>query len=189
MASRDLDRGRGPALRCVALSLAMGGLSVGCDRGSTVAPTDGSPVEPVETSPALEPAEASNRSEGEVVDLTLVRPDGSTTELSSMRGKPVLLVVDASWSDDWSEGLEVYPKLLEREDLQVVVVVADDDPAVVDGVEASGLHVAWDPQGAVAAKLSAATFPTLILLGPEGRVLWQAKGLDVTALRKALDDS
>lgn len=168
-------------------AIAAAAMLTACDRnGSTDAPADPATDPAPDTAP-LEPVTASNRSEGEVVELTLMRPDGSATELSALHGKPVLLVVDASWSEDWAKGLEVYPELSTNGSLQVVVVVVDEDPAVVDEAEAAGLSTAWDPQGAVAAKLSAATFPTLILLDPEGRVRWQAKGLDPAALRRAVD--
>lgn len=136
----------------------------------------------------IEPEEASNREAGEKLELTLARPDGSATELAAFAGKPLLLVVDASWSDQWVEGLERYAALrAQRPDLQVVVVVVDEDPAAIEAVEAAGLVPAWDPQGAVAAQLSAATFPTLIVLDDESHVTWQCKGLDMAGVTSALD--
>lgn len=186
--------GRGPEIRgTVGMAMVLGVLGVlvvlgGCDRPTTTeTPAEAAPVVDDGPDAPIEPEEPSNRAAGETLELTLARADGSATDLTAFAGRPVLLVVDASWSDDWADGLSLYGSLRgEHPDLAVVVVVVDEDPAAIDAVEANGLTAAWDPQGAVAAQLSAATFPTLIVLDGESRVIWQAKSLDVAGLRDAL---
>jgi peroxiredoxin len=81
-------------------------------------------------------------------DFTLARPDGKRLKLSSLRGRPVLVNLMASW-DQLSA--EQRPKLAALgqavPDLRVVMLASDDDPArVVAAVGArSPFEVVLDP--------------------------------------------
>ena len=59
--------------------------------------------------------------------------------------------------------------MAEHPDLVVIVVVSDpDDEALLELPE--GLTKAWDPAGALAAKLSVATFPTMFVIDRTGKI-------------------
>ena len=78
-----------------------------------------------------------------------------------------------------------------RAELEVIVVSAEpDDQALLELPE--GLRPGWDPAGALAAKLSVATFPTMIVVDRDGVVSTVLNGWsdDVrTAISTAVADA
>ncbi len=152
------------------------------------APPEPPPEEaPVDERPVLEPAEPSNREDGEQLDLAVPGYDGATIALADLRGGPVVLHLGASWSESWDEAHAFYAQLA-AEGVTVVFVVNDPDVAPIEALGTVPYRLGWDPQGAVAAQVRAATFPTVVVLDAEGRIVLQRKGFDAAAVRAALPD-
>ena len=177
-------RGRGYLLVAGALSLSA------CDRASSVTPEPAPPVESAsEPAAVVEPETASNKEAGELVEVSLPVLGTEPLSTTELRGRPLLLVVTASFEPGFER---VDPLLRELQgQAQVVLVLVDPDPGAAEGLQASapGYRVAWDPQGAVAAQLRAATFPTVLLVDAEGHLEWQSKTLDAGELRAHLPPS
>lgn len=124
------------------------------------------------------PETPSNHAEGDQLDATIPVIGGGSLELSSLRGRPVLLEISASWELGFVEAHALYAELLAAHpELAVIVVVADPQDAGLDGLEPS-FTLAWDPAGALAAKLSVADLPTMFVLDREGRIHYVDNGWD-----------
>jgi hypothetical protein len=142
--------------------------------GEPAEPGPGPPEEP-----PLEPPTPTNREEGEVFDAAIPLVGGGELALSSLRGRVVLLEISASWADGapaararWAELARAHPA-----GLAVVLVAVEDEPAdptLLPG----GVLVGWDPQGALAARLRIAGFPTLIVLDRTGTIALIRRGYD-----------
>ncbi len=146
-------------------------LATGCPAQPTTSPHDA--TDPGEDPPPpdpLVPSEPANRAAGEELEATISVAGGHALELSSLRGRPVLLEISASWEPGFAEAHELYAELLgTHPELAVIVVVAEPDDGALVGLPA-GLTPAWDPAGALAAKLSVAAFPTMFVVDREGRI-------------------
>lgn len=130
----------------------------------TDADVDDTPSDP------LLPSEPANRAAGDELEATITVAGGGAIELSSLRGRPVLLEISASWEPGFAEAHALYVELLAADpELAVIVVVADPDDGALVGLPAGCTH-AWDPAGALAAKLSVASFPTMFVLDRDGRI-------------------
>ena len=133
----------------------------------TVTPEEGTSEEPESE---VIPSVPANRAQGEQLDATIPVIGGGALELDSLRGRPVLIEISASWEPGFVEAHELYTELLaEHPELEVILVVADPEDAGLEGLP-SDFHLAWDPAGALAAKYSVATFPTMFVLDREGRI-------------------
>jgi hypothetical protein len=116
------------------------------------------------------PAEPANRSSGDELDATIPVVGGDALELSSLRGRPVLLEISASWEPGFAEAHALYAELLAAHpELAVVLVIADPVDASLDGL-ADEFILAWDPAGALAAKLTVATMPTMFVIDRSGQI-------------------
>jgi peroxiredoxin len=151
---------------------------------ATVSP-DLEPVEDeVEATPII-PAEPANRARGDELEATIPVAGGASIELSSLRGRPVLVEISASWEPGFAEAHTLYTELLgEHQELAVIVIVADPADAGLDGLSPA-FTLAWDPAGALAAKFSVATFPTMFVIDRSGRITAVLNGWDDT-VREAL---
>lgn len=139
----------------------------------TVTPAEGTGEEP---DGELIPSAPANRAQGEQLDATIPVIGGGTLELDSLRARPVLIEISASWEPGFVEAHALYTELLgEHPELEVILVVADPEDAGLEGLP-SNFHLAWDPAGALAAKLSVATFPTMFVLDREGRINYVDNG-------------
>lgn len=178
----DSRRARAPGESGLGLGLMALGL-VACQPPTPPEP----PAEavPADEQLALEPAEPSNRQDGEQLELSVPGYDGATILLTELRGAPVVLHLGASWSETWAEAHEFYARLA-AEGVQVIFVVNDPDVAPIEALGVVPYRLGWDPQGAVAAQVRAATFPTVIVLDAGGRIVLQRKGFDADAVRAAL---
>jgi hypothetical protein len=166
----------------------------GCPRASvSTTPTTGD-VETSEGEPDLPllPEEPANREAGELLELTIPLLGADPIELISLRGRPVVLDISASWEQGWSELHAFEADVVARHpDLVVIVVSAEPDDRSLGDLPA-GLLPAWDPAGALAAKLSIALFPTVFVLDREGKIVlvssgWDDETLDV--LGQAIDEA
>ncbi|WP_165703973.1 peroxiredoxin family protein [Enhygromyxa salina] len=147
-----------------------------------------SPVEEVGSAAPIMPAEPANRVAGDELEATIPVIGGQSIELSSLRGQPVLLEISASWEPGFVEAHNLYTELIgEHSELEVIVIVADPADAGLDGLSPA-FTLAWDPAGALAAKFSVATFPTMFVLDRSGRITRVVNGWD-DAVRAELTDA
>ena len=144
-------------------------LATGCPAQPTVTPEpEADPGE--EPAEPLIPSEPANRAAGDELEATISVAGGEAIELSSLRGRPVLVEISASWEPGFDEAHELYVELIAAHpELAVIVVVAEANDGALVGLP-PGLTAAWDPAGALAAKLSVATFPTMFVIDREGRI-------------------
>lgn len=158
--------------------LGLAALLCGCPWGKsepTVTPEEGGDTQE-EAASAVVPSEPANRAQGEQLSATIPVIGGGTLELDSLRGRPVLIEISASWEPGFVEAHALYAELLaEHPELEVILVVADPEDAGLEGLP-SNFHLAWDPAGALAAKFSVATFPTMFVLDREGRINYVDNG-------------
>lgn len=154
----------------LALSLALVCVA-GCPTQPTTTPDQAPTTGGQEPMPEpLLPSEPANRTAGDELEATISVAGGEPIQLSSLRGRPVLLEISASWEPGFAEAHALYAELLAaKPELTVIVVVADPDDRALLGLPPE-LTPAWDPAGALAAKLSVATFPTMFVLDREGRI-------------------
>ncbi|PRP90518.1 AhpC/TSA family protein [Enhygromyxa salina] len=164
-------------------------LLTGCPTTPTTTPPpsdDGAIEEP---STPIIPAEPANHTEGDELEATIPVIGGDSIELSSLRGRPVLLEISASWEPGFAEAHALYAELLaEHGELAVIVVVADPEDAGLSGLPPE-FTLAWDPAGALAAKFSVATFPTMFVIDRGGRISAVVNGWDAgvhDALRESV---
>ncbi|MFO0632048.1 MAG: hypothetical protein U0168_04280 [Nannocystaceae bacterium] len=135
-------------------------------------PPTPAPVEPAATPAGARPP--SRHAPGEQVDANVPLQAGGVLPLSSLRGRVVIIeVVDAAHRDAAVEA--DYGVLVDQLGAAVEVVLVSLDPDGWHG-DAPPLQLGWDPQGALAARLQAATLPTVIVLDAEGRVAFQYAG-------------
>lgn len=152
---------------------------VGCPQQPTQPPPEPEDEAPAEDNPVI-PSEPANKAAGEVLEATIPLVGGESLELASLRGRPVLLEISASWEPSWAEAHGFYAELAgEFDGLAVIVVSADPE----DGGESllelpEGMHAAWDPAGALAAKFEVATLPTMFVIDGEGRIATVVNGWD-----------
>jgi hypothetical protein len=143
-----------------------------CPARVTTSPDDGTdtPTDTNPEGPPIIPAEPANRSSGDELDATIPVVGGESLELSSLRGRPVLLEISASWEQGFAEAHALYAELLAKHpELAVVLVVADPADASLDGL-GDEFILAWDPAGALAAKLTVATMPTMFVIDRSGHI-------------------
>jgi hypothetical protein len=156
-----------------ALSLLLGlALVSACPTRVTNPPSDGGdPMTDIDAdSEPIIPAEPANRSSGDELEATIPVVGGDALELSSLRGRPVLLEISASWEPGFAEAHALYVELLAAHpELVVVIVVADPADASLDMVSEEFI-LAWDPAGALAAKLTVATMPTMFVVDRSGHI-------------------
>ncbi len=125
----------------------------------------------------LEPKKATRKNLGEQLDVAVPLVNGDVLQLASLRGKVVVMELSASGEEGWDESQKVFSQLRDehRDQVEFVVVSADSETDVTDPMK-DHLQVGWDPQGALAAQLGVASFPTLLVLDREGRIVVEMKG-------------
>jgi hypothetical protein len=148
-------------------------LATGCPAATTTTATPSEhATEPSEKvlGESLIPSEPANRAVGDEIEATITIAGGGAIQLSSLRGRPVLLEISASWEPGFAEAHALYAELIvEHPELAVIVVLADPDDGALLRIP-SGLTPAWDPAGALAARLSVASFPTMFVIDRSGRI-------------------
>ncbi len=168
-------------------------IASGCPRANTSAtpaPAEAEP-DPLPDLPVL-PETAANREAGQQLDLTIPLLGAEAIDLASLRGRPVVLDISASWEAGWTEthALE-FELATQHPELAVIIVAAEPDARSLANLPIE-LMSAWDPAGALAAKLSVAIFPTLFVLDREGKILAVLSGYDdetLIALSQAIDEA
>ncbi|MCA9717138.1 MAG: redoxin domain-containing protein [Myxococcales bacterium] len=151
---------------------------------SAASATSPPPREPLveEGAPLPDPTLApTNREPGERIELMIPLIGGQSLPLSRLRGRVVVVELTATWVERWPETYAFYNRLIEEhgpEQLAVVLVALDNERSSLSpepGTRGPGFELAWDPQGALAARLQAAALPTVIVLDREG-VMVHAQG-------------
>lgn len=167
----------------------------GCPRAapSTTPPTDEveQPEDEHEVVPLL-PEQPANREAGQTLELTIPLLGSDAIELASLRGRPVVLDISASSEEGWAELHAFEAELVGRHpELAVIVVAAESEDRALHDLPLT-LMPAWDPAGALAAKLSVALFPTVFVLDRQGMILAISSGWDdetLVVLGQAIDDA
>lgn len=117
---------------------------------------------------------------GETLDLSATTLDGAKVGLGSLRGRPVLLNLWASWCRPCREELPVLERLrVANPNLAVVALTVDTDgdlPEVRRMVADAGLGATiWhDGSGQAGRILGASSLPLTVLLDPAGRIVWRS---------------
>lgn len=125
----------------------------------------------------LEPLEPANKAAGDQIDLLVPGVESEFIDLADLRGKTVILALsgtqEASWAEllAWMEAVQA-----EAPESRVSVLVAADPEADALDAILSPVRLGWDPQGAVAARLSVARLPTVFLIDPQGQLLHVSPG-------------
>jgi hypothetical protein len=141
-------------------------LACGPQQGPTTAPSDA--ASPASTLPP------SRHDTGALLEGNVPLAQGGVLPLVELRGKLVVVeVVDAAHRDD---AVESDYAALQRElgERLVVVLVSLDHDGWQD--QSPPFVLGWDPQGAFAARLQAASLPTVLLLDAQGRIVQQYAG-------------
>jgi hypothetical protein len=160
--------------------LAMGLVASACRPPVTPAPPSGELNPSVDFEPTpLEPAEPANKKAGDQLDLLIPGVEDEYIDLAALRGKTVVLAVSGTTEAHWAELLAWLEQVQEADPAgrAAILVASDPEPDALDGVMSS-VRLGWDPQGAVAARLSVARLPTVFLIDPQGQVQVVTPGFD-----------
>jgi thiol-disulfide isomerase/thioredoxin len=128
--------------------------------------------------------------------LTLVADDAGKVELSSFRGKPLLLEFWATWCGPCLAAMPAFNRLYaELREKGVSVVTIDQDAVPADATAYLARHgYAWpnyhdtDKQIGKAYKAfkGVGGIPTVVLMDAQGKIAYEETGMDEPALRKAI---
>lgn len=174
---------------CGALTAAL----AACTASTTQQGSDEPEAEPQSEQTPLEPKEASAKEIGEQLEASVPLLSGGALELASLRGRPLAIVLTATWVEDFDARLATFVELARArgEQAHFLFVVSDEVDSmssVLDPMVEDAVRVGLDPMGALSAKLQIATFPTFLLVDAEGRVAWQAKGGDLASTDPSMGD-
>jgi len=162
-------------------------LAGGCDRqtGSEAQPQPSASAPP--GAPAA-PSGPDRSHRGSLLpDFTLTDPQGRQLRLQSLKGKPLLINLWATWCGPCVAELPELGKLaVDRVgELQVVIVSQDTDTAkVAPFLKQYGVPQfdAWlDPQNDLTFHYNTGTLPTTVLYDSEGREVWRYVGANAWA--------
>lgn len=125
-------------------------------------------------------------------DLKLHAPDGTTTTLSSFRGKPVLLDVWATWCPPCIKELPVLSQIAEETKSKGLVTISvdqdEDAKTAVDFLSRKGYT--WqnfhDEDGSVAKALGSSAIPRTMLIDSQGKIIFDSAGDSEFELRAAI---
>ncbi|MFM5906742.1 MAG: TlpA family protein disulfide reductase, partial [Novosphingobium sp.] len=113
-------------------------------------------------------------------DFTLVDPAGKKLALTSLKGKPVLINLWATWCAPCVAELPQLDRLAESKHLRVLTVSQDmQTDKVADFLKQRGVKnlEPWlDEKNDLSAHYEIQTLPTTILYDAEGREVWRITG-------------
>ncbi len=166
-----------PLFKSLVLACAL--FAGGCDRQS------GAPAQPEAEAGRKEPAAKLDRSQaGKALPGATVRdPDGEELSLGSLKGRPVLVNLWATWCAPCVKELPTLNAIANRVDIGVEVVTISQDmgePAAVQQfLDERGLAQlpAWiDSAGALPTHYNAQTLPMTVLYDAQGKEVWRYFG-------------
>ena len=165
-------------------------LAGGCDRQSATSKQPGPaavsagslPTGTASAPAAAEPAGTVDRShKGEPLpDVTVADPTGAKLALTSLKGKPVLVNLWATWCAPCVAELPTLDKLAAKGTVRVLTISQDQQTARVPQFlhDKGGAHLpAWiDAKADLSFHYGGATLPTTILYDAAGREVWRFGG-------------
>lgn len=124
---------------------------------------------------------ASRQAATLVPDVSAVDLRGRTWSLRSLRGRPIILSICATWcpaSREQMLDLERLQKKFGRRGLLILAVSSEDSGRLADYARSSGLSVPLlsDAGGAMSDAMGAPAFPTAFFIGRDSRVLARTVG-------------
>ena len=175
----------------VGLTMSCGLLLAGCDRQSGEK-AQASAIAACTAIPAKIGEPDCSKQGNELPDFTLVDPAGKKLALASLKGKPVLINLWATWCAPCVAELPQLDKLAGGK-LKVLTVSQDMETGkVADFLKQRGVKnlEPWlDEKNELSAHYEIQTLPTTILYDAEGREVWRVTGpreWDDEATRKLL---
>lgn len=178
-------------LKSVVLGLAISLLLAGCDR-QTDEKAQASAIAECTAIPAKVGEPDCSRQGNELPDFTLTDPAGNTLAMASLKGKPLLVNLWATWCAPCVAELPQLDKLAGGK-LKVLTVSQDmQTEKVADFLKQRGVKnlEPWlDEKNELSAHYEIQTLPTTILYDAQGREVWRVTGpreWDSEATRKLL---
>lgn len=155
-------------------------VGLGCQLGATTPPPEPTDEAATQDATPLEPETPTNKTEGEQLDAAIPLYGGGVLQLAELRGRVVLIELSASSEPSWQDSLSFFDRMHERfgDALAVVVIVNDERGDALETVAVGRSRWSWDPQGAMAARLRVAGFPTLLVVDREGHIGMIERGFD-----------
>ncbi len=116
-------------------------------------------------------------------DMTLKDASGKTLALSSLRGKPTLVNLWATWCAPCVVELPTLDRLVDLQEGKLRVLTVSQDMSGTEKIAAfikerggDNLEPWIDPKGDLGAKYQVQTLPTTILYNADGREVWRFAG-------------
>ncbi len=152
----------------------------GCRPPPTAPPEVADATDRAAESTPLEPETPTNRAAGEQLELVVPLYTGGALDLGTLRGRVVLLEISTTDDEAWAPAHLHHARLTDAhgDGLAVVVIANDADPSALEDSAMGPFVLGWDPQGALAARLQLAGFPTYLVLDREGRITLIRRGFD-----------
>lgn len=132
------------------------------------------------------PAQAGQDAGKAAADFTLLDGAGQKLQLSSLRGKVVVLDFWASWCEPCKKELPELARIQRELGDKVVILALNIDRERATGQEAArrlgpGLKVLFDPEGKVAERYDPPKMPTSYVIDRQGVVRFIHEGYDGAA--------
>lgn len=160
----------------------------GCDRHTNApaqpdsAASNAAPASADNTAPDTSQPDKSHRG-SELPALTVRDAKGRTLTLASLKGKPVLINLWATWCGPCVKELPTLDALAVQRAGSLAVVTVSQDSGAADKVatelaaHSSGHLPLWlDPDNALALHYNTGTLPTSVLYDAQGREVWRLSG-------------
>lgn len=116
-------------------------------------------------------------------EFTVSDPDGGTLDLPSLKGKPVLINLWATWCAPCVTELPTLDALAGRADIDLQVLTVSQDSGAPETVRAflqdrgfSRLPTWLDPQNDLTFHYATGTLPTTVLYDADGKEVWRYVG-------------
>ncbi|WP_229735510.1 TlpA family protein disulfide reductase [Novosphingobium marinum] len=154
----------------------------GCDRQST-APAQPGDDAGKSNAPSLAGVIDRSRAGQPIPDFTVSTADGESLSLPSLRGKPVLLNLWATWCAPCVVELPTLDEVAAKRGEELKVLTVSQDTGRASGVadflrEKGGDNLeAWlDPENQLSFHYATGTLPTTVLYDAQGREVWRYVG-------------
>jgi thiol-disulfide isomerase/thioredoxin len=179
------------SLKLVALSFAL--LAGGCDRQTPEAvQPDPNPSEMPKSEKLSGVIDRSHKGEA-MPDMTIKDASGKTLALSSLRGRPTLVNLWATWCAPCVVELPTLDRLVDIREGKLKVLTVSQDMSGTEKVAAfikerggDNLEPWIDAKGELGAKYQVQTLPTTILYNSQGQEVWRFMGGKIWTNAEAL---